>query len=454
MSKVKFSSKIGLIAATVGSAVGLGNVWRFPAEVQSNGGGAFLIVYILCMLILGIPVMLTEFSLGRGTQSDAQGAFLKLKPKSNWGGVGILAILASYMITCFYMVVAGWTFEYLLQSLSGNLFNGVGSIDGMDSVFHHKMEEFICSDITPLLSTYALIVMNFCILLAGVQKGIERMSNIMMPLLFILMLIFAGVSLSLPNSFAGVEYFFKPDFSKITPSVIMNALGQSFFSLSLGMGILITYSSYYPKNTNLVKTSITVSALDLLVAVLMGVIIFPAVTSFGLNGSELRGTTLVFVTLPEIFAQMPLSRLWAILFFLLLLIAALTSTVSISEVSIAWIQSRFKQSRFKACCWVMLPLFLFSALCSLSFGSLNFIKIGGLSIFDLLDTVATNIMLPTVAMLTCVFVGWFVAPKFFRNQITNSGKVSRGIYPIVAFIVKYIAPILLFLVLLSAFFNM
>lgn len=450
MTKINFSSKIGLIAATVGSAVGLGNVWRFPAEVQSSGGGAFLLIYIICMLVLGIPVMLTEFALGRGTQSDAQGAFRKLKPKSRWDVVGILAIIASYMILCFYMVVAGWTLEYLLQSISGNLFSGVGTVDGMDTAFHQKMEEFICSDISPLIGTYILIALNFVILLAGVQKGIERMSNIMMPLLFALMLIFAAVSLSLPNSMAGLEYFFKPDFSKITPSVIVSALGQSFFSLSLGMGILITYSSYYPKKTNLVKTSITVSALDLLVAVLMGIIIFPAVTSFGLNGSELRGTTLVFVTLPEIFAQMPFSQLWAILFFLLLLIAALTSTVSISEVSIAWIQNKFKQSRLKACCWVLLPLFVFSALCSLSFGSLSFIKVGGLGIFDLLDTVATNYMLPIVAMLTCIFVGWFVAPKFFRNQITNGGKVARHVYPIIAVIVKYIAPILLFLVLISA----
>lgn len=454
MSKTKFSSKIGLIAATVGSAVGLGNVWRFPAETQANGGGAFLIIYIFCMLLLGIPVMLAEFSLGRGTQSDAQGAFKKLKPKSKWGIVGFLAILASYMILCFYMVVAGWTLEYLMQSVTGNLFAGVGDVNHMDAVFHHKMEDFICSDISPLLSTYGLIVINFCILLAGVQKGIERMSNVMMPLLFVLMLLFAGVALTLPNSAEGLEYFFKPDFSKITPSIVVNALGQSFFSLSLGMGILITYSSYYPKETKLFKTSLTVSMLDLLVAILMGVIIFPAVMSFGLEGSQLRGTTLVFVTLPEIFAQMPGSQLWAILFFLLLLLAALTSTISVAEVSVAWVQNTFKQSRLKACCWVLLPLFLFSALCSLSFGSLDFIKIAGLSIFDLLDTVATNIMLPTVAMLTCLFIGWFVAPKFLHDQITNNGTISRRIYPLIHFIIKYVAPALLLLVLISAFLEL
>lgn len=454
MSKVNFSSRIGLIAATVGSAVGLGNIWRFPAETQANGGGAFLLVYIICMLVLGIPVMLAEFSLGRGTQSDAESAFKKLKPKSKWNIVGILAIVASYMILSFYAVVAGWTFEYLVQSITGNLFSGIGSIDKMDATFHHKMEEFICSDISPLISTYVILALNFFILFAGVQKGIERMSNWMMPILFMLLLIFAGVSLSLPDSIQGIEYFFKPDFSKITPRIIVNALGQSFFSLSLGMGILITYSAYYPKKTKLVNTAFTVSLLDLLMAVLMGIIIFPAVMSFGLEGSQLRGTTLVFVTLPEIFAQMPASQLWAVLFFLLLLIAALTSTISIAEVTVAWLQNSFRQSRLKACVFVILPLFLLSALCSLSFGSLDFIKIAGLNIFNLLDTVATNIMLPTVALLTCIFIGWSVKTDFLKNQITNNGKVSQRIYPVISFIIRFIAPGLLLLVLVSAFLEL
>ncbi len=454
MAKVKFSSKAGLIAATVGSAVGLGNIWRFPAETQANGGGAFLLIYIICMLLLGIPVMLAEFSLGRGTQSDAEGAFKKLKPDTKWNIVGILAITASYLILTFYMVVAGWTFEYMVQSINGNLFAGIENLNKMDASFHNKMEEFICSDISPLISTYVLIAINFFILLAGVQKGIERMSNWMMPVLFFLLLIFAGVSLSLPDSVQGLEYFFKPDFSRITPQIVVNALGQSFFSLSLGMGILITYSSYYPKKTKLTHTALTVSLLDLLVAVLMGIIIFPAVMSFGLEGSQLRGTTLVFVTLPEIFAQMPASQMWAILFFLLLLIAALTSTISVAEVTVAWLQNTFKQTRLKACCIVLFPLFILSALNSLSFGSLSFIKIAGLNIFDLLDTVSTNIMLPMVAMLTCIFIGWFVSPEFLNNQITNKGTTAQRIYPTIAFIIKFIAPVLLLLVLVSAFLDL
>ncbi|MDE6028441.1 MAG: sodium-dependent transporter, partial [Muribaculaceae bacterium] len=274
--KATFSSKIGLIAATVGSAVGLGNVWRFPAETQTNGGAAFLFVYILCLLLLGVPVMLAEFSLGRGSKSDAVGAFIKLKPKTPWWLTGALAVLASYLILCFYMVVAGWTFEYLWQSITGNLYSTDLSQAGMEASFHAKMESYICADIAPLINIYILIAVNIAVLLCGVQKGIERLSNILMPMLFLLLLIFCGVSLSLPGSSEGIKFFLTPDFSKITPGVIINALGQAFFSLSLGMGILITYSSYFPKDTRLVKTAVTVSLLDLLVAVMMGIIIFPA----------------------------------------------------------------------------------------------------------------------------------------------------------------------------------
>ncbi len=451
-SKATFSSKIGLIAATVGSAVGLGNVWRFPAETQSNGGAAFLFVYILCLLILGVPVMLAEFSLGRGTKSDAVGAFLELKPRTPWWITGGLAVLASYLILCFYMVVAGWTFEYIWQSITGNLY----AIDpnlGMDASFHEKMESYICADMAPLINLYVLIAVNIVVLLCGVQKGIERLSNVLMPLLFLLLLVFCGVSLSMPGASEGLKFFLSPDFSKITPGVIINALGQAFFSLSLGMGILITYSSYFPKDTKLTKTAMTVSLLDLLVAILMGIIIFPAISSFGLSNAELRGTTLVFVTLPEIFAQMQFTQLWSILFFLLLFVAALTSTISIAEVSVAWLQDRFKKSRLIATLIVMLPLFILSSLCSLSFGYLSDFKIFGLTIFDFLDNLATNIFLPIVSILVCIFMGWVVRKDFFRNQITNEGTLRARYYPLIRFVVKYLAPPLITLILISFFIK-
>lgn len=457
VKKAKFGSRIGLIAATVGSAVGLGNVWRFPAEAQANGGAAFLIVYILCVLLLGIPVMLAEFSLGRGTNSDAVGAFMKLSPGKKWWGIGALAILASYLIMSFYMVVAGWTLEYLWQSITGNLYAPVAgsetAADPMAASFHARMGEYITGSWKPLVMTYIMIAVNLFILLKGVQKGIEKMSNVMMPVLFLLLLVFACVAMTFPKAFEGLAFFLNPDFSKITPGVVINALGQAFFSLSLGMGILITYSGYFPRKTNLTNTALTVSGLDLLVALLMGFIIFPAVMSFGLDGESLEGATLVFVTLPEVFARMPLTQLWSALFFLLLAVAALTSTISLAEVSIAFMQDRFGLSRTKACVWVMLPLTVLSTLCSLSQGVLSDFKIAGMNLFDFLDTVATNYMLPIVAILTCIYLGWFAPKQFFRKELSNHGTLSGTFIPAIMFIVKYIAPVLIAVILLAKVFG-
>ena len=297
-AKSQFGSKIGLIAATVGSAIGLGNVWRFPGETQANGGAAFLLLYILCVLCLGIPVMLAEFSLGRAGRSDAIGAFRKLSPRSPWWIVGLIGVIASYLILCYYMVVAGWTLEYLVESIGGGLYSGIDADNNaaLRDAFNARMDIYVASDLRPLLYTFALIGMNIAVLLGGVQKGIEKLSNILMPVLFVILLVIVCVTLSLPNAADGVRYFLSPDFGKITPATVINALGQAFFSLSLGMGILITFASYYHDNTNLTRTSAIVSLLSLLVALLMGLIIFPAVTSFGLDKEPLEGATLVFVT--------------------------------------------------------------------------------------------------------------------------------------------------------------
>lgn len=451
--KVQFGSKIGLVAATVGSAVGLGNVWRFPAEAQGNGGAAFLILYVFCVLLLGIPVMLAEFSLGRGAHSDSVGAFMKLSPGKKWWLTGAVAILASYLILSFYMVVAGWTLEYFWQSVTGNLYTLVEgtekAADPEAASFHARMGEYITGTWKPLVMTYIMIGINLVILLKGVQKGIEKMSNVMMPLLFLLLLVFACVSMTFPKAYEGLAFFLNPDFSKITPEVVVRALGQAFFSLSLGMGILITYSGYFPKNTNLLSTSVTVSGLDLLVAVLMGFIIFPAVMSFDLDGESLQGATLVFVTLPEVFARMPGTQFWSALFFLLLMVAALTSTISLAEVSIAFMQDRFSMKRRNACILVMLPLTLLSTLCSLSQGVLADVKVCGLNLFDLLDNVATNYMLPAVAILTCVYIGWFAPKKFFSRELGNHGKLYVRVIPVIVFIVRYVAPVLISVILLA-----
>ncbi len=448
--KAQFASKIGLIAATVGSAVGLGNIWRFPAEVQSNGGAAFLIVYLVCVLILGIPVMVSEFALGRAGHSDSVGAFKNLGAAKGWWAIGGLAILASYLILCFYMVVAGWSFEYLWQSVSGSLYES--AVEGGTVNFYDKMDEYIKGPVSPLLNTYAMIFINLVVLIAGVRSGIERISNIMMPILFGILIIFIFESLSLPKAAEGLAFFLEPDFSQITPSVFLNALGQAFFSLSLGMGILITYSSYFPSNTRLVRTAVTVASLDMIVALMMGLIIFPAVTSFGLSGEGLRGATLVFITLPEVFSQMALTRFWSILFFLLLTVAALTSTISIAEVSVAFVRDRFGMARWKACLIVILPLLFFSTVCSLSLGQWSEIRIAGFNIFDFLDNLATNIMLPVVSIFMCVYMGWFAPGDLLSQQLTNNGTFRTRLYKPILFIIRFVAPVLIAIVLVSYFF--
>ncbi|MCM1075883.1 MAG: sodium-dependent transporter [Bacteroides sp.] len=456
--KAKFGSRIGLIAATVGSAVGLGNVWRFPAETQANGGAVFLLIYILCVFLLGIPVMTAEFSLGRGGNSDATGAFRNVTPnKKGWWMVGALAILASYLILSFYMVVSGWTLEYLVQSVTGNLYAAdasganLATIDGEEQLFSHKMESYIAGTYRPLVMTFIMIAANLFVLLRGVQKGIEKMSNIMMPVLFVLLLIFCGVSLTLPKAADGIAFFLKPDFTALSPKTIVNALGQSFFSLSLAMGILVTYASYYPADTKLTRTAVTVSLLDLGTAILMGLIIFPAVMTFGLADHNLAGSALVFITLPEIFAQMGGTCFWSSLFFLLLSVAAFTSTISLAEVSVAFMECHFKMSRRRAVYTVVCPLFILSSICSLSVGTWSDFKIFGLTIFDFLDTVATNIMLPLGGILLCIYMGWVAPRKFFKNELTNNGTLTSRAFGLIAFIVKWIAPGLIALVLVSQF---
>lgn len=454
--KNTFASKVGLIAATVGSAVGLGNVWRFPAETQANGGAAFLLIYIGCVFLLGIPVMTAEFSLGRGGASDATGVFRNVTPgKKGWWTVGALAILASYLILSFYMVVSGWTLEYLVQSITGNLYpaaaEAVSTPAGEELAFQNKMAEYISGTYQPLIMTYIMLAANLFVLLKGVQKGIEKMSNIMMPVLFVLLVVFCAVSLSLPKAADGVEFFLKPDFSVINAGTVVNALGQAFFSLSLAMGILVTYASYYPKDTKLTRTAVTVSLLDLGVAILMGLIIFPAVMTFGLTDHNLAGSALVFVTLPEIFAQMGHTQIWSALFFLLLAVGAFTSTISLAEVSVAFLECRFGFGRTKAVLAVILPLFVLSSVCSLSVGPWSGYTICGMTIFDFLDTVATNIMLPVGGILICIYMGWIAPRSFFRNEMTNGGTLKSRMFGIVAFIVKWIAPLLIATILVSQF---
>lgn len=447
--KATFTTKIGLIAATVGSAIGLGNVWRFPAETQANGGAAFLSIYILCVFLLGIPVMIGEFALGRGGNSDTVSIYKKLSPGTHWWLTGAIGLLASYIILSFYCVVAGWTLEYLVSSLTGSLYAPASDSATGQALFTERMGEYIGTPLKPVIYTYIILIANLVILLLGVQKGIERMSNILMPLLFIVLVAFIIFTLQLPDATAGLEFFLAPDFSKINTSVVINALGQAFFSLSLGMGVLTTYASYFPKNTDLTRTAITVSLLDLLIAVMMGLIIFPAVTSFGLTGETFEGATLVFVTLPEVFAGMEGGVIWSSLFFLLLLVAAITSTISIAEVTTAFFCDRFNMKRRNASLLVIIPIFFLSALCSLSLTPGNSLTLFGKPLFDLADNLATNILLPTGAFFMCIYLGWFSPKGFFREQIYANSKIGKVLFPFISFILRYIAPPIIAVILIS-----
>lgn len=447
-SKTTFTSKLGVIAATVGSAVGLGTVWRFPYEVQNNGGSIFLVTYLVCVLLMGIPVMLAEFSLGRGSGSDSVGAFRRLTPGKPWWIIGATAVLASYLILIYYMVVAGWTLEYLWMSITNQLYAGIDTAPNRTAVFSSIMNESLSTGWRPAFWTSVMILLNILVLLRGVKKGIERMANTLMPLLFVILVVFCCVALSLPNAMEGVDFFLRPDFSKMNPQVLISAVGQAFFSLSLGMGILITYSSYYPKTTKLARTSVTVSGLVFLVAVLMGLIIFPAVKSFGIT-SDTQGVTLIFVTLPEIFTQMPATQLWSILFFFLLVVAALTSTVSVAEVTIAFLATKFRMHRKKACYVTLVPLFLLSSICAMSLGPLSHLQILGKTIFDALDYLTSNIMLPVVAIFVCIYVGHVLPKSFLRDEMTNHGTMRSAVMPAILFIIRYIAPLLIAAVLIN-----
>lgn len=446
MGRQQFASKIGLVAATVGSAVGLGTVWRFPAETQEGGGAAFLLIYIACVLVLGIPVMLAEFAMGRAGHSDAVGSYRALAPDKKWHYAGFAAVAAATLIMIFYMVVGGWTLEYLINSITGDLFNTVDTRASVTESFTEVMHQYVYSDFMPVVNTLLMVALNIGVLLAGVQKGIERLSTITMPILFVLLGVFCAYTLTLPNAADGISFFLSPDFSKITPSVVISALGQAFFSLSLGMGILVTYASYFPKDVRLGRTSVAVCLSTLLVAILMGMIIFPALTSFGMTDSSVSGTTLVFVTLPEIFTNMPGTQFWAIAFFALLLIAAITSTVSLAEVPIAYIQRRFDTSRKTAVLATLLPIAILGSVCAMSFGSLSDVLVMGKNMFTFLDDLTSDIMLPVVALATCIYMGWFAPKGLMRSQLGG----RRNFYTsFIIFAVRVIAPACIITILLS-----
>ncbi|MDE6264764.1 MAG: sodium-dependent transporter [Paramuribaculum sp.] len=437
-----FATKIGVIATTVGSAVGLGNIWRFPYEAGSNGGGAFLLCYFLFIFIIGVPVICAEFMMGRGTRSNIFGAYRKLSPGGKWYIAGFMGIFASMCILSFYSVVAGWILEYLVQSVTG------GIELATTQEYHQAFDEFSTSSFRPVVWTLIFLALNFLILVNGVTKGIERMSNILMPLLFVLLVIFCINSLTLDKAAEGLSFLFHPDFSKITPKVLLSAMGQAFFSLSLGLGCMTTYASYFGDRTRLGKTALTTAVLDTVVALLAGVIIFPAVFSFGF--SPQAGPTLVFEVLPAIFHNLPGGVVWSALFFLLLTLASLTSTISMSEISIAFMVEEWKLKRRTATIINTSIAMIVGMLCALSFGVLSDFTIFGLTIFNFLDYISSNVLLPLGGMIAAIFVGWFVDKRFVKNQMTDNGSYRSYLLPAVVFCLRYIAPAGIALVFLNS----
>ena len=431
--RATFGSKIGVILATVGCAVGLGNIWRFPYMLGENGGAAFLLVYISCILFLGIPVMITEFFIGRYSRKNAAGAFKVMAPGTKWSVIGYNGVAAAFLILGYYAVVSGWTLEYIVQAFSGSL-EGKNATD-----FADEFTAFSTGVFRPILWTVVFIALTHIIIVSGVKEGIERASKVMMPMLFLILIALCVRSITLPGASEGLTFLFNPDFSKIDSSVVLSAMGQAFFSLSIGMGCLITYASYFGKQTNLQTTALQVTILDTLVAVLAGVMIFPAVFSFGIEPTT--GPELVFITLPNVFEQLPFGNIWSFVFFVLLALAALTSTISLHEVSTAYVHEEYHVSRKKAAIIVSVGVTIVGILCSLSMGVLKSYTLFGLNFFNLLDFVTAKIMLPLGGMMICIFTAKRVDKLLLKEEVTNHGTIRFYFFSTYVFFVKYIAPI-------------
>ncbi|MEA1878089.1 MAG: sodium-dependent transporter [Bacteroidota bacterium] len=437
-----FGSKFGVIAAAAGSAVGLGNIWKFPYELGNNGGGAFLVFYLIFVAMIGIPVMIAEFSIGRNGQRNPIGSFKFIKPGKPWFLVGVMGVGAAFMIFAFYGSVAGWTLEYLFQSVKGG-FEGKNP-DELNSMFTNFVED----PVRPIVWQVIFVVLTTSVVIAGVKNGIEKYTKILMPVLVVIILILVVRSVTLPGAGEGLKFLFKPDFSKINATVILSALGQAFFSLSLGMGTIITYGSYINRNNNLGTTAIQVSIADTLIAILAGVAIFPAVFAFGINPSQ--GEGLIFVTIPTIFEQMPGGYFFSVLFFILLSVAALTSTISLLEVIVSYFSEEYKISRKKAALISSSIILVLGILCTMSNGGiLKDFMIFGYSIWGLLEFASADILLPLGGFFIVIFVGFFMGKKRVMDELTNNGTIKAKLLPVALFLIRFVAPVGIALVFLN-----
>lgn len=451
--RVDFGSKLGMILATAGSAVGLGNIWRFPVEAGDNGGAAFIIIYILCVLALGIPLMVAEFVVGRAAHTNTAHAYGRLGGNRFWRQTGRLGVLTGWLIMGYYIVVAGWTLNYLLKA--STLLPGTSeAIAAMSdtSYWEHYFSDFVSHPVLPIMYAIVFALSSHFVIVRGVKKGIEQFSKVLMPVLFILLLLLTISSFFTEGAAAGLAFLFRPDFSQVTLHTILAAMGQAFFSMSIGMGCLCTYASYFPKETNLTRTALNVGAIDSLVAVMAGIIIFPAVFSTGLRPDA--GASLVFIALPHVFQEAFGALPWlgyavSVMFYALLVLATLTSVISLHEVPTAWITESFHCSRHTAATIVTIVCLSVGTLCSLSMGAWSHLTLLGRNLFDVFDWTASCILLPLGGALTTFFAGWILDKHTLRKELTNDGEVSYRRVRWLIWLLKYFAPFVISLILLN-----
>ena len=445
--RASFGSKMGMILATAGGAVGLGNVWRFPYMVGENGGAAFIIVYIICVLLLGIPCMVSEFIIGRHGAANTYRAYSEVGNGRPWKLVGLLGVMTGVLIISYYAVVSGWCLQYVYASAAGQLHG--------DTTFVKNYFQLFSSDpVRPIFWLVAILLMTHYVIIHGIRGGIEKASKVLMPALFILLLVIVVASCMLPNAAMGIDFLFKPDFSKFDQGVFLSALGQSFYSLSIGMGCICTYASYYSRKTNLLGSALQISFIDTLVAILAGLMIFPAAFSVGINPGS--GASLVFITLPNVFNQafvgMPLLG-WVVslMFYLLLSLAALTSLISLHEVGTAFFYEELHISRRKGAAIVTAATMIVGVFCSLSLTNWDGLQIAGKPLFEVFDFVTGQIFLPVGGFLTCVFLGWFVPKKLVKDEFTNWGTVSIRLFPVFLFLVRFVCPVAILCIFMHQF---
>ena len=440
-----FGTKLGVILATAGSAVGLGNVWRFPYMTGDNGGAAFIIIYIACVALLGVPCMISEFIIGRHGAANSARAYSKLANGTPWKYIGALGVLTGFVITGYYIVVAGWCIQYMILSLTGDL---QGSTEQITQTF----ADFSSAPVAPIVTMLIALLLTHFVIVRGVRSGIEAASKLMMPALFVLLVVSVVASCMLPGAGKGVEFLLKPDFSKVDGGVFLSAMGQAFYSLSIGMGCICTYASYFSKDTRLLPSALKICTVDVLVAILAGLMIFPAAFSVGISPDS--GPSLVFITLPNVFNQafatMPtVGIVVAFLFYALLILAAITSLISLHEVSTAFFYEELKISRKNGARIVTALCAIVGVFCSLSFGGRDWLYIGGKSLFDIFDFASGQIMLPLGGFLTCLFIGWYVPKSISKGEFTNYGTLKTRLYSAWLFCVRYIAPVCIVLIFLQ-----